>query len=55
MNRWHVFEYIKTVYIRTGLQPSRSDIQLEFDGMSESEVDEGIEEFQALIGKDVAS
>ncbi|WP_366294344.1 hypothetical protein [Paenibacillus sp. AN1007] len=50
LNRWSVSEYMKHRYIRTGHVPDREELQTEFMGIDQTELLEGIAEFDAIVG-----
>lgn len=48
MNRWHVFEYMKSYFNRYGRIPSRNLLEFEFRGIEKEELEEGIAEFMSV-------
>ncbi|TVX93023.1 hypothetical protein [Paenibacillus agilis] len=49
-SRWTVFEYMKNRYRLAGNIPERDELEQEFEGIEKEELDEGIAEFEALLG-----
>ncbi|MEK3868062.1 hypothetical protein MHH60_31890 [Paenibacillus sp. FSL H7-0716] len=50
-NYWHVYHYMVTQYTHTGLVPDRNILLSEFAELGASEIDEGIAEFETVMGK----
>lgn len=48
--RWSVYEYMKHRFVRTGQVPNRGELQAEFAGIDQTELHEGIAEFDAIVG-----
>jgi len=51
MNKWHVYEYMKQVYMRTGIVPTWQELRVEFSGLRFTEIQEGMSEFQLTVGR----
>lgn len=49
--RWSVYEYMKHRFVRTGQVPDKDELQTEFMGIDQTELLEGIAEFEAIVGK----
>lgn len=49
-NYWHVYHYMVTQYTLTGLIPDRNFLLSEFAELGMSEIDEGIAEFDLVMG-----
>ncbi|MFF2016251.1 hypothetical protein [Paenibacillus sp. NPDC058177] len=49
-NYWHVYHYMVTHYASTGLVPDKATLLNEFAELGSSEIDEGIAEFDLVIG-----
>lgn len=49
MNRWHVYEFMKNRYIRTGQIPNAKEVHREFTGLDVEEIGEGMAEFHSVI------
>lgn len=49
--RWSVYEYMKHRFVRTGQVPDKDELQVEFTGIDQTELREGIAEFGAIVGK----
>lgn len=50
MGKWHVVEYLRQRYLRTGTVPAFETIRMDFSGfMEEIEMHEGIREFADLV------
>ncbi|MGF6357127.1 hypothetical protein ABIE27_005066 [Paenibacillus sp. 4624] len=50
LTRWSVYEYMKHRFLRTGHVPNRDELQAEFAGIDQTELREGIAEFDAIVG-----
>ncbi|MDR9857847.1 hypothetical protein RJP21_30090 [Paenibacillus sp. VCA1] len=50
MNRWTVFEYLKSRTLATGHIPTRQELESEFRGLDPEEIDGGIQEFGQRLG-----
>lgn len=50
LNRWSVYEYMKHRFLRTGQVPDQGELQAEFTGIDQTELLEGIAEFDAIVG-----
>ncbi|PYE49823.1 hypothetical protein DFQ00_105327 [Paenibacillus barcinonensis] len=50
LNRWSVYEYMKHRFLRTGQVPDQDELQAEFAGIDQTELLEGIAEFDAIVG-----
>ncbi|AIQ59714.1 hypothetical protein [Paenibacillus borealis] len=50
-NYWHVYHFMVTYYQNTGLVPERSVLLAEFPSLDPEQVDEGIAEFNLVMGK----
>ena len=50
MNRWHVYEYLKQVYMYRGTMPCVAELSSRFKGMDLIEFAEGLYEFDKLLG-----
>ncbi|OPA76762.1 hypothetical protein BVG16_16460 [Paenibacillus selenitireducens] len=50
LTRWAVYEYMKMRFRSTGCAPDRNELLNEFAGIDPEELNEGIEEFNALMG-----
>lgn len=50
-NRWSVSEYMRHRFMRTGQVPDRDELQAEFAGIDQTELHEGIAEFDAIAGE----
>jgi hypothetical protein len=48
--RWSVYEYMKHRFVRTGQVPDQDELQAEFAGIDQTELHEGIAEFDAIVG-----
>lgn len=48
-NRWHVFEYMKQRYMRTGVKPTRNEVLNQFKDTDFEEIVEGIAEFNLVV------
>lgn len=50
MNRWHVFEYLRNVTLRTGRIPGEEELAIEFGGrITVDELSQGIHEFSRYM------
>ncbi|MEK4328946.1 hypothetical protein MKX70_24205 [Paenibacillus sp. FSL R7-0312] len=50
-NYWHVYHFMVTYYQNTGLVPERLVLLAEFAELDPEQVDEGIAEFDLVMGK----
>ncbi|WP_036656633.1 hypothetical protein [Paenibacillus wynnii] len=50
-NYWHVYQFMITLFTQTGVAPDRTDLIAEFTELEPAEIDEGIAEFELVIGK----
>ncbi|MEC0125321.1 hypothetical protein [Paenibacillus pabuli] len=50
-NRWSIYEYMKHRFLRTGEVPDQDELQAEFEGIDQTELREGIVEFDAIAGE----
>ncbi|WP_426332662.1 hypothetical protein ACN9MH_15225 [Paenibacillus silvae] len=50
LNRWSVSEYMKHRFMYTGQVPDLDELQAEFVGIDQTELVEGIAEFDAIVG-----
>lgn len=48
--RWSVSEYMRHRYMNTGQVPDEDELQTEFAGIDQTELREGIAEFDAIVG-----
>lgn len=48
--RWSVYEYMKHRFVRTGQVPDQNELQEEFAGIDQTELREGIVEFDSIAG-----
>ena len=48
-NRWHVYEYAKSVFMKTGKPPRWEEVRAAFPDLSEEEIREGMAEFEAVM------
>ncbi|APO43312.1 hypothetical protein BS614_04090 [Paenibacillus xylanexedens] len=48
--RWSVSEYMRHRFMNTGQVPDRDELQAEFEGIDQTELREGIAEFDAIVG-----
>lgn len=48
---WHVYNWLRRHYLATGVVAGRMDLQEEFAELESGEIDEGIAEFELVIGK----
>lgn len=51
MNHWHVYEYMKNVYMRTGTAPSFQDARAAFPTLRAEVILEGVDEFWLTVGR----
>ncbi len=49
--RWSVSEYMRHRFMNTGHVPDRDELQAEFEGIDQTELNEGIVEFDAIAGE----
>ncbi|KZS49014.1 hypothetical protein AWU65_07275 [Paenibacillus glucanolyticus] len=47
-SRWSVYEYMKHRFVRTGQVPDQDELQAEFAGIDQTELQEGIAEFETI-------
>jgi len=47
-SRWSVYEYMKHRFVRTGQVPDQDELQAEFAGIDQTELKEGIAEFDTI-------
>lgn len=50
-NYWHVYDFMKSVFLSTGVAPDRDTLLVEFKELDSRQIDEGIEEFELAIGR----
>lgn len=50
-NKWHVYEFMKQWFMRTGAVPDYDDLRSEFAEMDPDEFVEGVVEFFRMIGQ----
>lgn len=50
LNRWSVSEYMRHRFMNTGQVPDLDELQDEFSGIDQTELVEGIAEFDAIVG-----
>lgn len=50
-NYWHVYHFMVTFYQNTGLVPERPVLLVEFPDLDPEQVEEGIAEFDLVMGK----
>lgn len=48
--RWSVSEYMRHRFMNTGQVPDEDELQTEFAGIDQTELREGIAEFDAIVG-----
>lgn len=48
--RWSVSEYMRHRFMNTGQVPDQDELQAEFAGIDQTELHEGIAEFDAIVG-----
>ncbi len=48
--RWSVYEYMKHRFVRTGHVPNIDELRTEFTGIDQTELREGIAEFETIVG-----
>lgn len=53
LTRWSVCEYMKHRFLRTGHVPDLDELQSEFAGIDQTELREGIAEFETIAGVEV--
>jgi hypothetical protein len=50
LNRWHVFEYLRSFYMKTGRVPNPEEVNVEFHGrVTSEEFIAGISEFDRYL------
>lgn len=49
--RWSVSEYMRHRFMNTGQVPNLDELQAEFEGIDQTELREGIVEFDAIAGE----
>ncbi|MFU1797345.1 hypothetical protein ACM1RC_26000 [Paenibacillus azoreducens] len=49
-SKWSVYEYMRQMYMRTGMVPEWQELRYEFPEMRWSEIREGIEDFERFLG-----
>jgi hypothetical protein len=49
MNRWHVYAFMKAVFMETGKLPQWQDIYAAFPDLPDDEIREGVAEFEAVL------
>ena len=50
-NRWHLYEWLKQQYMRTGRIPSADESRAAFPELPLEEMGEGYTEFMAVVGR----
>lgn len=50
-NRWHVYSFMKAVYMETGKPPLWEEVVAAFPDLPEKEIREGMAEFEAVVAK----
>lgn len=51
MNKWHVYEMLKQVYMRTGIVLTWQQVKAEFPELRFAEIQEGMTEFKLTVGR----
>ncbi|MEY8748592.1 hypothetical protein AB9M62_57065 [Bacillales bacterium AN1005] len=53
MSRWSVSEYMRLRFMNTGYVPDLDELHTEFAGIDQTELREGIAEFETIAGVEV--